>query len=89
MRLRTTAILATTAAASIALLAGCGGSASEATTSTATSTTVERKAAPLRNSSLGNPAVGTLGDSRLGGPSWSTILEDPVVDSLLGGPQSD
>jgi len=72
MPLRTTTIVATAAAAtSIALLAGCGGSASEATTSTATSTTAVRKAAPLaasRPACLPNCANADLRGVTLSGP---------------------
>ena len=79
MRLRTTALLATAAAAtSLALLAGCGGSAPEASAPEATSTAPIRQAAGGDGSSYA-AAITSLS----GGPAYTRAVYEVVNDHCI------
>ena len=76
MRLRTTALLATAAAAtSLALLAGCGGSAPEASPPAATST------APIRQAAGGDGSSYTAAITSLSmGPAYTRAVYEVAND---------
>ena len=78
MRPRTSATLATTAAvASMVLLAGCGGSPSEATTSTATST------APIRQAAGGDVSSYAAAIISLPGSAYSRAIYEIANDHCI------